>query len=145
MAKFRPLIAVVDDDPSIVKSLSRALRLDGYEVATFGSGQDFLCTVSTSIPCCLVLDVHMPKMNGFELQDQLVAQGVRLPIIFMTSNDTPQTRAHAHQTGSSGFFLKPFDSRALSKAIADAVSCQKHDKVPAENQARSDTSGKMSG
>ena len=140
MAKPRPLIAVVDDDPSIVKSLARALRLDGYEVATFGSGRDFLGTVSTSIPRCLVLDVHMPKMNGFELQDQLAAQGICLPIIFMTVNDAPQTRERAHKTSSSGFFLKPFDSKALSKAIGVAVSCQKHDKGAEGNQARSTTS-----
>jgi FixJ family two-component response regulator len=141
MATTKPLIAIVDDDPSIVRSLARALRLDGYEVATFGSGQDFLGTISASIPRCLVLDVHMPKMNGFELQNQLAAQGICLPIIFMTANDTPQTRARAHRTGSSAYFLKPFDPKALSKAIGAAVSCQRHHKVAGSNQARSSDGG----
>jgi FixJ family two-component response regulator len=145
MAKSRPLIAVVDDDPSIVKSLARALRLDGYEVATFGSGQDFIVSLSASVPRCLVLDVRMPKMNGFELKDRLAAKGINVPVIFMTAHDTPHTRARATQTGSSGFFLKPFDPRALSKAIGDAVSCQKHAKVADGSQARPDASGKMSG
>jgi FixJ family two-component response regulator len=135
MAKTRPLVAVVDDDPSIVKSLARVLRLDGYEVATFGSGQDFLGVVSTSIPRCLVLDVHMPKMNGFELQAHLATEGICVPIIFVTAHDTPQTRARAHQTGCSGFFSKPFDPRALSKAIGEAVRCQPHDRVAGGNQA----------
>jgi FixJ family two-component response regulator len=139
MAKTKPFIAVVDDDPSVVKSLVRALRLDGYEVATFGSGRDFLRAVSTSLPRCLVLDVHMPEMNGFELQDQLAAQGVCVPIIFVTAHDTPQTRARAHHTGSFGFFLKPFDPKALFKAIGQAMSCQPHDGEASGNQTRSTT------
>ena len=137
MATTKPLIAVVDDDPSVVKSIARALRLDGYEVATFGSGREFLGAVSTSLPRCLVLDVHMPVMNGFELQDQLAAEGISLPIIFVTAHDTPQTRARAQRTGSSGFFLKPFDPKALSKAIGEAVSCQPHGGGISGNQARS--------
>jgi len=135
MARNRPLVAVVDDDPSIVRSLARVLRLDGYEVATFGSGQDFLGAISTSIPQCLVLDVHMPKMNGFELQGHLAAEGICVPIIFVTAHDTPQTRARAHQCGCSGFFSKPFDPKALSEEIREAVRCQPHDKVAGENQA----------
>jgi FixJ family two-component response regulator len=139
MAMAKPLIAVVDDDPSVVKSLGRALRLAGYEVATFGSGQDFLGAVSTTLPQCLVLDVHMPAMSGFELQDQLARQGICVPIIFVTAHDTPQTRARAHQAGSFGFFLKPFDPKALFQAIGEVASCQPHDSVDDGNQARSTT------
>ena len=139
MAMAKPLIAVVDDDPSVVKSLGRALRLAGYEVATFGSGQEFLGSLPTSLPRCLVLDVHMPEMNGFELQDPLAAQGVCVPIIFVTALDTPQTRARAHQASSFGFFLRPFDPKALFKAIGQAMSCQPHDGEASGNQTRSTT------
>ncbi len=117
----QPLIAVVDDDPSVVKSLARALRLAGYEVATFGSAQAFLGAGSPLLPQCLVLDVHMPEMTGFELQDRLTAQGCCVPIIFVTAQDTPQTQTRARQAGSFGFFVKPFDPQALLGAIGEAV------------------------
>jgi len=121
MATTKPLIAVVDDDPSVVKSLARALRLAGYEVAPFGSAQAFLGAVATLLPQCLVLDVHMPEMTGFELQDRLAAQDFCVPVIFVTAHDTPQTRARARRAGSFGFLLKPFDPQALFRAIAEAV------------------------
>jgi FixJ family two-component response regulator len=137
MATTKPLIAVVDDDPSIVKSIARALRLDGYEVATFGSGKELLGAVLTLRPRCLVLDVHMPKMNGFELQDQLAAEGISVPIIFVTAHDTPQTRARAQQTGTAGFLLKPFSPKALSKAIGEAMISHPLNKMAGGNQTRS--------
>ena len=121
MAMTKPLIAVVDDDPSVIKSLTRALRQAGYEVAPFCSAQDFLGAVSNLLPRCLVLDVHMPEMTGFELQDRLAAQGFCAPVIFVTAYDTPQTRARAHQAGGFGLFAKPFDPQALFQAIAKAV------------------------
>ena len=121
MARNKPLIAVVDDDQSVVKSLARALRVAGYEVAPFGSAQAFLGAASTLLPQCLVLDVRMPEMTGFELQDRLAAQDFCAPVIFVTAHDTPQTRARARQAGSFGLFLKPFDPQALLRAIAEAV------------------------
>jgi FixJ family two-component response regulator len=124
MATEKPLIAVVDDDPSIVKSLARLLGSSGYAVKTYGSPLKFLESFPTEPPQCLVLDVHMPEMTGFELQDQLATQGTCVPAIFMTAHDTPQTRARARRAGCFGLLLKPFDSDALLCAIQEAVRSQ---------------------
>ena len=121
MATSKALIAVVDDDSSVVRSLGRLLRLAGYEVATFGSAQDFLGAVSILLPQCLVLDVHMPEMTGFELQGRLAAQGDCMPVIMMTAYDSPWTRACARRGGSFGLLVKPFDPQELLGAIAEAL------------------------
>jgi FixJ family two-component response regulator len=124
----RPLIAIVDDDASFLRSVGRLLHSANYAVKTFGAALDFLAALPDSSPQCLVLDVHMPGMTGLELQDRLVAQGHCLPIIFVTAYDTPQTRVHASREGVFGLLLKPFDKDALLNAIQDAVSCQSHGK-----------------
>jgi len=121
MARSKALIAVVDDDTSVVRSLARMLRLDGYEVATFGAAQDFLGAVPTLLPQCLVLDVHMPEMTGFELQERLTAQGYCTPVILITAHDSSWARARARQGGSFGLLVKPFDPQALLGAIAAAL------------------------
>jgi FixJ family two-component response regulator len=116
-----PLVAVVDDDASFLRSVGRLLRASGYGVETFGSAREFLASLGAKTPRCLVLDVQMPEMTGLELQDHLAAQGSCLPIIFLTAYDSPQTRAHAHRGGSFGLLLKPFDKDALLRAIGEAV------------------------
>jgi FixJ family two-component response regulator len=124
-----PHIAVVDDDVSFLRSMGRLLRSAGYEVETFGSARQFLSTVTSSLPQCLVLDVHMPEMTGLQLQDTLEAQGYCVPIILVTAYDTPQTREHARRAGSFGLLLKPFGKEDLLQAIQMAItSC--HLKVP---------------
>jgi FixJ family two-component response regulator len=121
------LIAVVDDDVSFLRSVGRLLRSAGYTVETFDSAREFLASLDSSSPQCLVLDVHMPGMTGLELQDWLAAQGCRLPIIFVTAYDTPQTQAHAHRAGSFGLLLKPFHKTALLNAIGEAVGASPRD------------------
>ena len=127
MARVTPLISVVDDDHSIVKSLARLLRLSGYAVETFGSAQEFLSGLISSLPRCLVLDVHMPEMSGLELQDRLATQESCVPIVFMTAHDTPQTRERIHRAGSFGLLLKPFANEALLRSVREALSCQSQD------------------
>jgi FixJ family two-component response regulator len=120
----RALIAVVDDDASFLRSIGRLLRSVGYAVKTFGSAREFLASLPGCSPRCVVLDIHMPEMTGLELQDWLAAQGSCVPVILMTAYDTPQTRQRAHEAGSFGLLLKPFDKQALLDAVAAAVSCQ---------------------
>jgi FixJ family two-component response regulator len=137
MATTKPLIAVVDDDRSVVKSLARTLRSAGYAVETFGSAREFLASLPASPPQCLVLDVHMPEMSGLELQDRLAAQEYCVPVILMTGNDTPQTRERAHRAGSFGLFMKPFANEALLRAIREALSCQSQDPAAGAGQVQS--------
>jgi FixJ family two-component response regulator len=117
-----PLIAVVDDDASFLRSIGRLLSSVGYAVNTFGSARDFLASLPGFSPRCLVLDIHMPEMSGLELQDWLAAHGFCVPVILMTAYDTPQTRQRAHQAGGFGFLVKPFAKQALLDAVAAAVT-----------------------
>jgi len=133
----RPLIAVVDDDASFLRSVGRLLRSAGFAVETFGSAQGFLDAQGSSLPQCLVLDVHMPDMTGLQLQERLAAQGACLPIIFVTAYDTPQTREAARKGGAFDLLLKPFDKEALLGAIRAAVGCQPCDPAPSEGQTES--------
>ena len=99
-SRANPLIVVVDDDVSFLRSVGRLLRSAGYAVATFGSGREFLAALPALSPRCLVLDVHMPGMTGLELYERLAAQGASVPVVFVTAYDTPQNRERARQAGS---------------------------------------------
>jgi FixJ family two-component response regulator len=118
------LIALVDDDASFLRSLGRLLRSTSYRVQTFSSARQFLDSLKTHLPQCLVLDVLMPDMTGLELQEHLVALGVRVPIIFVTAFDTPQTRERARRSGCVGLLLKPFDKEVLLRAIQEGIRPQ---------------------
>jgi FixJ family two-component response regulator len=120
----RPLIAVVDDDPSFLRSVGRLLRSTGYAVATFGTAREFIAALPGIAPTCVVLDVHMPDMTGLELQERLATQGRCPPTVLVTAYDTPQTRERARQAGSFGLLVKPFDKQELLNALAEAMRCQ---------------------
>jgi len=119
-----PLIAVVDDDTPFLRSVGRLLRFAGYAVETFTSARQFLAFVATTVPRCLVLDVHMPEMTGLQLQQVLAAEGCCVPVIMMTAYDTPQIREQAHKLGSLGLLLKPFDQEVLLRAVREAIRCE---------------------
>ena len=105
-------VGVVDDDESIRVALARVLRGNGISVETFGSAEEFLLRDVTGEPECLVLDVHLGEMSGFELRDRLASDGTSPPIIFITGHDdTPAERARSG--GSCGFLRKPFDTDDL--------------------------------
>ena len=118
----KPLITVVDDDPSIRKSMERLLRAASFEVTSFASARDFLEGGGlASSPECLVLDIHLGGMTGFELYEHLVAEGSAVPVIFITAHDDVPTRERAQQIGSSGYLRKPFEQHALLGAIYRAI------------------------
>jgi FixJ family two-component response regulator len=115
--KAVPVIAIVDDDASVRRSLHRVVEAAGYTVATFASGREFLEWLPTSQAACLVLDVHMDEMSGFDLQERLA-----VPIIFVTSHDDDaSTRARIEKSGAAGHLWKPFDEQAVLSAIRRAV------------------------
>ncbi len=116
-------MVVLDDDASFLRAVSRLLRTAGYAVQTFSSPRELLAALPRLSPAVLVLDVHMPEMTGLDLQEQLSAKGLCLPVVFVTAYDTPQTRERAHKAGSFGLLLKPFDKAALVRAIETAISC----------------------
>jgi FixJ family two-component response regulator len=117
----RPLVAIVDDDPSVRKALGRLLTAASFEVDCFASAQDFLAASPARAPACLILDIHLGGMSGFELQEHLVASGAGVPVVFITAHDDATTRARACQAGAAGYLRKPFDQHALFKAIYQAM------------------------
>jgi two-component system response regulator FixJ len=119
----KPVIAVVDDDPSFLRSMERLLRVAGYRVSAFASPCAFLQSLTPPLPACVVLDMHMPEMTGIEVQDRLLAGGFCVPAILVTAHDTEHTREQARRLGFSGFLLKPFDGDVLLEAL-DKLSAQ---------------------
>ena len=112
----------MDDDPSVLKALARLLRSAGYAVETFRSPHEFLCSAATPPPRCLVVDVQMPGMSGFELQSRLKDLGRQVPVVFITAHDTPQTRASASGSGTVGLLFKPFFDTMLLELLDKTVS-----------------------
>jgi FixJ family two-component response regulator len=120
-SRTAPIVFVVDDDISVRESLEVLIRLEGLDVQTFRSAQEFLARSRTSAPCCLVLDVSLPGLNGLELQKRVSVEQRDMPIIFITGHgDIPMT-VQAMKAGAVEFLTKPFADRALLNAIRNAV------------------------
>jgi len=117
-----PLIFVVDDNPSMRKSLSRMLTFAGYTVEAFASAQEFLTRAPSESPCCLVLDVRMPGLTGIELQAALAAAGRRMSIVFVTGHIDVPMSVKAMKGGAVDLLTKPVDRQELLAAIVRAVA-----------------------
>ena len=117
-------IAIVDDDPSVCRAISRLLRSLGMSADTFTSGHEFLKQIQTMPsfrPDCVVLDVQMPGMNGLEVQELLVRSENPLPVIFITAHDEVSVRERALQAGAVAFLRKPFDDELFIKTLNEAI------------------------
>jgi len=114
--KDSPIIAIVDDDLSLRRSLRRVVQSAGYAVETFASAGDFLAWLPRGQAACLVLDVHLKEMSGFELQQRL-----SVPVIFITSHEDASTRARIEKSGAVGHLWKPFDDTDVLAAIERAI------------------------
>lgn len=115
------IIAIVDDDSSVLRSIRRLLQSVGYAVATFASGGEFLEAWPRMRTACLILDVHLGGMSGFEVQERLAADGAGVPIIFISAHDDTLTRERIRRSGAAGHLWKPFDDGALLDAIRAAI------------------------
>ena len=115
------MISVVDDDPSVRRGLKRLLRSLGYEVETFESAQDFVSGEHHECEC-LILDIHMGGISGFDLYRRLMREGFQPPIIFITAHDDEQTRNKVKELGAVAYLRKPFEEQLLIAAISKALS-----------------------
>jgi FixJ family two-component response regulator len=116
-----PVVVVVDDDISVRESLELLIRYAGWHPVTFASAQDFLAAPPVRAPGCLVLDVHLPDLNGLDLQNRLTADRTTMPIIFITGyGDVPMT-VRAMKAGAVEFLTKPLREDVLRAAIGDAI------------------------
>jgi FixJ family two-component response regulator len=117
-----PIVFVVDDDPSIRDALTSLIRSVGLHVETFGSAQAFLRHPRPDASGCLVLDVRLPGLSGLDLQRELAAAEMTMPIIFITGHgDIPMT-VQAMKAGAVEFLTKPFRDQDLLDAIAQAIA-----------------------
>jgi FixJ family two-component response regulator len=116
------VVFIVDDDPSVRKSLVRVMTSAGYAVEAFASARDFLTREPFTGPCCVVLDVRMPGLTGLELQEALAGKGHRMPIVFITGHGDVSMSVTAMKAGAADFLTKPFDVDKLLEAVARAVT-----------------------
>ena len=117
----RPLVVVVDDDESVRESLPDLLGEFGFDARVFPSAEEFLVSDSLGQTKCLVLDIAMPGMTGFDLQQELKVRGQSIPIIFITAQKDDTVRTRALDRGAVGFLPKPFSDTALLSALNTAL------------------------
>lgn len=123
-------VYIVDDDASVRDSLSLLLSLRGHATATFACAEDLLSALQPAWTGCLVVDIRMPGMSGLELQAQLVARGVSLPVIVITAHGSVAAARQAFLAQAVDFLEKPFDGELLLRAVEQAL-----DGLPADAPA----------
>src|SRR6266567_9016382 len=121
LAPPSPTVFVVDDYAPVRRAVSRLLHAAGFAVAAFVSPQEFLAQYDPRIPGCLVLDLDMPAVNGFELQRILATKGSVLPIIFLTGHGDIPKSVRAMKRGASDFLTKPVNDKDLLAAVHVAI------------------------
>jgi len=114
-------IAVVDDEAPVRTMLGRLLRLADYEVASFACGDEFIASLPTRRPDCIILDVHMPGLSGFDVQSRISAAGIDIPVVFITASDDLALDAKVRQAGGVKLLRKPFSNDALLEAVGTAL------------------------
>lgn len=120
-ASAKPIVFIVDDDISVRESLETLIRFVGWQAETFASAEEFLARPRSTTPCCLVLDISLPDLNGLELQKLIAPDRVDMPIIFITGHgDIPMT-VQAMKAGAVEFLTKPIDDDSLLSAIRHAI------------------------
>jgi len=116
----RPVVFVIDDDPSVREALGSLLRSVGLRVELFDSGAEFLRSAQTDAPSCLVLDVRLPGLSGLDFQAELTKANIHIPIVFMTGyGDIPMT-VKAMKAGAVEFLTKPFRDQDMLDAVQHA-------------------------
>lgn len=119
------VVAIVDDDPSVRKSLQRLIRSAGWKAEAFASAQQFLERYETDAPSCLVLDLQLPGLNGLDLQKRLAEAGLEIPIVFLTGHGNIPASVQAMKAGAVEFLTKPIDEQDLFRAIQEAIECDR--------------------
>jgi FixJ family two-component response regulator len=117
-----PLLAVVDDDADVRTALVRLVASAGFAVEAFASGAAFLQSVEDHEPDCVLLDLHMPGVNGFDVQRAMAPAHSSVPVIVITGHDTPDSRTRALGAGARSYLCKPVDQGLLLAAIDSAIA-----------------------
>ena len=115
-------VAVVEDDPSMRRSIERLLNAHGYKTEAFDSAEAFLRRPSAIAADCLVLDIHLNAMSGIQLRRRLLDLGSALPVIFVTAVDDETVESEAREARCIAYFHKPFPGKLLLSALEDVLS-----------------------
>jgi FixJ family two-component response regulator len=118
----RPLVAVVDDDPSIRNATRDLLRAAGFSTATFEDAESFLGSASRASTACLVADMRMPGMTGLELYQALVASGDGIPTVIITAHPEELAQSRAREAGITCYLSKPFAPDDLLECVREALA-----------------------
>ncbi len=122
MRHLQRTIVVVEDDSGLRKALGRVLSVAGFRIRTFADAEQLLKASAAHTAACLVLDVHLPMLSGFELYERLLAEsGVRPPAVFISAHDEPDARHQARSAGAA-YLAKPFVGQQLLAAVNRAMS-----------------------
>lgn len=126
----RPLISIVEDDGAVRESLKSFILSLGYASRTFAAAEEYLASEILHSTACLISDVQLPGMSGLDLQARLIADGHRIPMVFVTGFVSETIRARVLTDGAVGYFGKPLDPDALIECLERALA-----NVPPQNGA----------
>src|SRR6266478_3119111 len=115
-------IYVVDDDVSVREAVGNLIRSAGLSVKTFSSAQETLASLRKELPSCLLLDIQLPDINGFELQQELATKDIQIPTIFLTGHGDIPMSVRAMKAGALEFLTKLFEDEYLLEAIREAIA-----------------------
>jgi FixJ family two-component response regulator len=115
------LVAIVDDDEEVRSAVQSVLKSAGFQPQSFPSAEEFLRSGTRTETACLITDLQMPGMDGFELQARLTEDGDGIPIIFITAYGNARTRMRAMESGALDFLEKPFDDAVLLERVRTAL------------------------
>jgi FixJ family two-component response regulator len=121
MDKLPEWIVFIDDEEPVRRAFVRLMRAEGISTSAYASGAECLETSGQPLPDCIVLDLNMPGMGGFEVLERLAGQAPQVPVILVTGHDTAEVRARALQTGAVAYLQKPFDAQQLLDALRAAM------------------------
>ncbi len=122
MSQLSPIVAVLDDEPEMRKALRRLLVAKGFRVQVHARGEDLLESLSSGLPHCLLLDLHMPGVNGFDVLAAFASREITTPVVVITGHEEPETEERVRSFGVVAYLRKPVDEAILFSAIDAALS-----------------------
>ena len=130
MRETSPVVAVLDDEPQMRKALRRLLTANGFRVEVYAQADELFAALLLHPADCLVLDLHMPEVNGFDVLAAFQAQHIATPVVVLTGHDEPGTAERVCALGGAAYLKKPADEAALLDAIKTAISLSPHPHNP---------------
>ncbi|NVP58292.1 response regulator transcription factor [Mycoplana rhizolycopersici] len=116
-----PVVHVIDDDKQVREALLDLFLVTHWQASAYSSGSEFLDTVDTTGPGCIVIDLRMPGESGLEVQSRLISTGIRMPVIFLTAHADVAASVKAMKAGACDFLTKPFVTKDLLAAVGNAI------------------------